>query len=47
MKYAVLETNQLAPHPVLVSIIHVIHVLYYLMTGPGSAPGVWAVVPSM
>ena len=35
------------PIPVLVPIIHVIHVLDYLAVRPGSAPGVWAVVPGM
>ena len=43
-------------HPVLfpVPVIHVIHVPVpvihvpdYLAVGPGSAPGVWAVVPGM
>ena len=42
------------PVPVLVPVMHVIHVpglLYmlpnYLAIGPGSVPGVWAVIPGM
>ena len=34
----------LAPHPVLIPIIHVPD---YLAVGPGSAPGVWAVILGM
>ena len=37
----------LTPCPILVPVIHVIHVPDYLTVGPGLVPGDWAVVPGM